>query len=349
MATRKAAIFIAALMTVGATGVGAQSSPSNGIPAVPIDDVEGAIQSANDQGGARNREADPSQSDSSDGSSQNSAAANDGQPSSERPANENGGSNEPSMMAEMQAQSEEMAEDQVSIPVTPGVNEIVPIAQNHLNRVLVPFPDPQVRTTSSADYQIHDQAIYVTSSQSGPITMYVTNGSDESTAISLTLVPRRIAPVEVSVNLEDQTAPMTYGSSEEAGQWETSQPYVETIRDVLREVAMGEVPQGYSLASTSASTTFRGCSQPGIFFDFSEGQVLSGKNLRVHIGVATNGASQPIELIESNCNQRDVAAVAAWPDVRLMPDQSTEIYVVKRQVSQSEQESSTARPRLIQE
>lgn len=249
----------------------------------------------------------------------------------------------------MADQGEEMEEEQVSVPVTPGVNEIVPVAINHLNRVLVPFPDPQVRTTSGAEYQIHDRAIYVSTQSEAPVTMYVTNGDDEQTAISLTLVPRRVAPVEVSLSIRGESEDRVYGNPQSAGDWETSQPYVDTLRDLLREVAVGEVPQGYSLADVPDGQVFRGCNQPGLEFDFSAGQYLSGQKFQVHVGVAHNESSDPVEFVESNCSMRGVTAVAAWPRTLLRPDERTEVYVVERQITPEEQDGGSTRPSLVEE
>jgi len=317
------ALIAASAISLTATSAFGQTESQN-LPAVPVETVESAIQNAQPEG-------QPSTLGGDQADSVSDQVADS------------------SMREQMAAQSEALSNEQVSVPVTPGVNEIIPIARNHLNRVLVPFSDPQVRTTSSADYQIHQQAIYIATQSQGPVTMYVTNGSDESTAISLTLVPRQIAPVEVSLSMRGGNEPMVYGSREQAGDWETSQPYVDTLRDLLREVALGEVPQGYSLANATPTSAFAGCAQPGLSFNFSSGQVLSGQKFRVHVGVASNTADQPIEFVENNCGAVDVAAVAAWPYTRLSPEQSTEVYVVYRQQTAAERDNSTARPRLIEE
>lgn len=321
--------IIPALLVTGAIALTishASAQPmSDDLPAVPAETVEGAID-----------QAEPSDAPEASTSEQETAGT----------AEDSQGS----MRERMAEQAEELTNEQVSVPVTPGVNEIIPIARNHLNRVLVPFADPRVRTTSSADYEIHKEAIYVATDSQGPVTMYVTNGSDESTAISLTLVPRQIAPVEVSLSLEGrEQQTMVHGSQEDAGEWETSQPYVDTLRNLLREVALGQVPQGYSLADTTQTSAFAGCDQPGLAFDFESGQVLTGQKFRVHVGTVSNVADEPVEFVENNCGAADVAAVAAWPHTRLAPEQTTEVYVVYRQQSAAEQDDSTARPRLIEE
>lgn len=45
--------------------------------------------------------------------------------------------------------------------MTPGVNELIPVALGHLNRIVTPFESPQVRTTSDAQTQIKGNVVYV--------------------------------------------------------------------------------------------------------------------------------------------------------------------------------------------
>ena len=44
--------------------------------------------------------------------------------------------------------------------MTPGVNELIPVALGHLNRIVTPFESPQVRTTSDAQTQIKGNVVY---------------------------------------------------------------------------------------------------------------------------------------------------------------------------------------------
>ncbi|NEX23795.1 hypothetical protein G3480_26620, partial [Thiorhodococcus mannitoliphagus] len=79
----------------------------------------------------------------------------------------------------------------VTVEATIGVNLILEIAIDHLNRILTPFPNPQVRTVSDASTRVDGSAIYVATGNETPVTLFVSDASDPNHALSLTLAPRR--------------------------------------------------------------------------------------------------------------------------------------------------------------
>ena len=322
MKKTSSALIIAGGLLLSTFSVSAQEEESS-MPAVPVDQVEQAI------------------ADSENGSSSGSSSGNDGA--------RNSVENNSQSLEQMKEEMSDQDSKKLTVPVSPGVNEIIPIAINHLNRVLVPFPDPQIRTTSTADYQIHDRAIYVTTSTQAPVTMYITNGNNESVAISLTLVPRRIAPVEATVDLDTTQEPIKYGSPDDAEQWEESQPYVDTLRELMKTLARGGVPQGYSMSETSPSSNLPDCFQPGMEFDFINGQFLEGRNMQVNVGVVENSSNESLEFVERSCSGPTVAAVASWPNLLLEPGQSSEVYVVTHKNRNTGGRRSSDRPSLIGE
>lgn len=234
------------------------------------------------------------------------------------------------------------------LSVTPGVNEIVPVAVGHLNRVVTPFSNPQVTTTSAATTEIRGNVVYIGTDQEAPVTMFITQQDSEAQAISLTLVPKRIPPRELFVEFESGGG-FGYGmvDNQPAERWEESQPYTSTLRTLLRDVALGENPQGYTFhEADSRRSKLPVCQQSGFDFDFGNGQVMVGQNLTVSIGVAENTSGQPLEFREASCGNWDVAAVAAWPRNVLAPAEQTEIYVVTRQ-DRKEPETERRRPSLL--
>ena len=80
---------------------------------------------------------------------------------------------------------------------------IVRVAEGHLNRIVTPFQHPQVRTTATnATTQVSDSVVYVAPASSAPVTLYLTEKGDEMTAVSLTLVPRRVPPRSFEVDVQ---------------------------------------------------------------------------------------------------------------------------------------------------
>lgn len=232
------------------------------------------------------------------------------------------------------------------LTVKPGVNEIVPVAIDHLNRIVTPFSTPVVQTSSGATTNIKDNVVYVATNAETPVTMFITEEGSQSVAVSLTLLPQKIPPRELFVALDGALSNPAFVGSTKAEKWETSQPYVDTLRDLLRSVALGTTPQGYTLHNLEPGVPLPHCAQPGMEFDFRNGQILMGHKLSVSIGVARNVSGQPLEFREAACGDWDVAAVAAWPRNVLAPNERTEVYVVKRQ-GEREATATTRRPSLL--
>jgi len=59
-----------------------------------------------------------------------------------------------------------------------------------LVRVVTPFADPVVRTTSSAQIEPNENVLYVVPSDDQPIAMFISEGTNESSSIDVTMTPR---------------------------------------------------------------------------------------------------------------------------------------------------------------
>lgn len=244
------------------------------------------------------------------------------------------------------------------VPVVPGVNTIIPAAVGHLNRIVTPFEKPIVQTVSGAKIMVKENVIYVSTKDESPVTMYITPKEDESVAISLTLAPRRVPPIQAQLVLVDSmaggalNAPTSGGRSGhfrysgQARKWEQGQPYMETIKGIMRSMALGQIPKGYSIGKASGYDTIPACYQEGIHFDFRAGQLLMGHSFQVSVGVARNTSKQPVMFDETACTHPSLAAAAAWPRNMLDPGEATEIYIVTRVGEAPAEESS--RPSLLQ-
>lgn len=237
--------------------------------------------------------------------------------------------------------------DNPRLVMTPGVNEIVPVAVSHLNRIVTPFAEPAINTTSNATVNIEDNVVYVATNEENPVTLFITQKGSQARALSLTLVPRRIPPRELFLELEGGASQAALIGNPRAERWETSQPYIDTLRGVMRSLALGDIPQGYTLHDTNSQQRLPSCQQPGFNFRFAGGQTMVGHRLTVSIGVATNVSGQPLEFKEQSCGDWDVAAVAAWPRNVLSPNERTEIYVIRRADGAAPESSTSARPSLL--
>lgn len=240
------------------------------------------------------------------------------------------------------------------LTMTPGVNQIIPVAVGHPNRIVTPFGNPEVISTSLSGGEkegecgevcIKDNVVYVATDKDHPVTMFITEKGSESRALSLTMVPRKIPPREVFLKLDGQSVAAGAYSNPKAERWERSMPYVETVRSVFRKLALGEIPQGYTMNQVPNNVAPPYCDHPGMEVSFKDGQLLMGHSLSVFVGVAENTSEDALEFQEATCGDWDVAAVTTWPLKVLEPGQKTEVYVARKQMKGKAPTST--RPSLV--
>jgi conjugal transfer pilus assembly protein TraK len=234
------------------------------------------------------------------------------------------------------------------IAVAPGVNEFIPIARNHPNRIVTPFHNPEIVSTSltggsaksgqCGEICVKGNVIYVSTDQTEPASMFITEQGSEAMAISITLVPKNIPPREVFIDFSSSarvntgsTVPAEKEANYQAESFERSLPYVDTIRTMMRTVALGKIPSGYNLGNITGARNLPRCKQDGLVFDFSKGQRLSGHNMDLFVGVVKNKTKNRIEFNEMSCGTWQTAAVATWPLHVLGPGQATELYVIMKE------------------
>ncbi|NEV64494.1 TraK domain-containing protein [Thiorhodococcus minor] len=224
----------------------------------------------------------------------------------------------------------------MTVQATIGVNLILEIAVDHLNRLLTPFPNPQVRTVSDASTSVDGSAIYVATASEAPVTLFVSDASDPNHALSLTLAPRRIPPREIRLVLTDplpDPSPMAPPSAPASA---AAPDYVTALTEAMRALAREEIPEGYGLRQARRQETVT-CVQLGL--ETRRGQVLEGGDLWLVTALARNTSDAELEIEERACHadlDGDTVAVAAWPRVWLAPGEQVELYVAVRRPTPEE-------------
>lgn len=215
-----------------------------------------------------------------------------------------------------------------------GKTELVNVAIGHPTRIVTPFHKPSVlKIDEDAIVSVKQNVIYFASDKRTPVTLHIREKGYEAKSVSLTLLPQKVPPREVKIKIpsSDMADVLAFGSqNEEAAKWEQSEPYEKTLIKLMTNLAKGEVPQGYRMREFTSSDFAPTCQQRGLEFKFEKGQVVTGSDLTVYVGVAKNLSDQSLEFVETNCASREVATVAAWPDVYLAPGQATEVFVVDK-------------------
>lgn len=242
--------------------------------------------------------------------------------------------------------------------VKAGVTTIFAIGRSQTNRIVVPFKKPKVMTAATEDQAKIDvdpdfPLVYVTTGRSEPVSMFIYDENDKTTAISVSLVPADIPAVSVTMRLENyvprepvEQAPRHEGDAKSARGWETDQPFTDTIKELFRNAALGKVPSGYSLGPMDArSAAAARCDMPGLRIE--QKQLLTGFNMQLVVARVTNMQPVGVDVVETGCRGSDVLAAAAWPSVHLQPGQSTELYVAIR--APGEEANDEVRPSLVSE
>lgn len=243
-----------------------------------------------------------------------------------------------------------------TIKISAGSNTMLTVSQGYSNRLVTPFVHPEVVSTSltgmsengeCGELCIKDSVIYVATDKDYPVSMFITEKGTQNAAISLTLIPKKVPPKEYFLTFDDDQKGLftVQTGSREAEKWETSQSYLDTIKTLLRSIALNQVPNGYTMQKTTNAVRVPICRSRQIKTTFINGQYITGYNLSVFIGVAENISNQTVQINETMCGDWDVAAVAAFPNTVLEAGQKTELYVVKKLVH--EEPVATFRPNLL--
>ncbi|MCF0254265.1 MAG: type-F conjugative transfer system secretin TraK, partial [Duodenibacillus sp.] len=164
------------------------------------------------------------------------------------------------------------------IRMRPGENVCIPVAAGHANRLLTPFASPQVVSTTleagkdgaCGEVCVRGSVVYVSTEKPYPVTAFIMEEGREDVALSVTMVPRRIPPREVRLELPRE-APLRPAQPAQAQGWERSAPYAQVLREAFRALAAGRLPEGYGLRQAAAGDRLPSCRQSGLAVRFSGG------------------------------------------------------------------------------
>jgi len=179
------------------------------------------------------------------------------------------------------------------VTMEPGKNAAWVIAKDHINRIVTPFAKPSLRTTSTASTSIEGPIVYIAAPTTDPISLFIFDESAPEQAISLTLTPQENrAPVSTRVNLigweKERARSRVPAEPERALARERQHPYLETLAELLRDVAKGQVPDGYGFEALSGEPQLGAplCEMPGIHVQPL--QRLTGADFQIWVSRAVN-------------------------------------------------------------
>lgn len=219
-----------------------------------------------------------------------------------------------------------------SVVLKPNVNKTYSIALYHVNRLITPFKDALIATSSTAGVSVDGNIINVISDREDPIGLFIYDRSAPTQAISLTLYPADIAPVSVTISVDGWSPQQQSSFGREldpnaARAWENDAPYINTLKELFKGLALGRVPDGYGLRTLGPQD--RGqipyCAFQGLQVETV--QALDGYSVSAYVARVTNVSYTAIDLVESACSGGNLLAVSAWPSNRVAPGEEVELYL----------------------
>lgn len=204
------------------------------------------------------------------------------------------------------------------------VRSVVAIGQ--LNRIVLPFEQPEVRTLNPATTELQGRVLYLAPVDDAPVHLMIADTRDESRALTLSLTPREVSPREIQLSIREDaefTDPPPSGDRVSA---EPSDHAEDPVRQALKTLALGSVPEGYRIRPPSQGETIR-CHQRNLLVKTR--QVVEGPGNKVLVGLLKNTGPEALEVDEAECaGDRRTEAVATYPSGLLSKGKSIEIYLV---------------------
>lgn len=233
-----------------------------------------------------------------------------------------------------------------------GVTEIVPIAKGQINRIVTPFEKPNgVSSATGLKITVQGQALFVATNVDEPAGLFIVDEKNPEAAISVTLIPSDIPPREVFISLSPNADIPKFSKSSSSSNANNERgeimPHEESLKNLMRELAFGELPSGYSLSDPKKENVSK-CYQKG--FRITLGQVLEGaNNQRILVFLAKNISGKDLLFDEQSCYRKGVVAISAWPETLVSKNKETEVFVYLRTDGSEEKEVNSGRPSLIKE
>jgi len=226
---------------------------------------------------------------------------------------------------------------------------MIVIGKYHTNRIVTPFAKVAVDTAAkAAEVTIKDNVVLVATNGTAPVSLFIREYGSQDVSINLVLIPKEVPPAELTLSLGDSYQSGTSVLKRPvAKRWEKSMPFAEMLEKLFTSIVVGEVPPGYRFHNVAdlQSRPLSVCKQKNLIFDFDQGQLVDGHNLSVLVGTVRNVSTEAVEFIESNCDNWNVASIAAWPEVYLQPGQTSEVLIAFRQ--NKEPQRKIERPSLL--
>jgi len=190
---------------------------------------------------------------------------------------------------------------------------VISLSRIFPNRISTPFDSPRVIDSTNIDMKQDGSSIYVSPKETKPFTIYVTGSDPGDQVIALTIIPQEIP---------SQTVILQTDAASNVSRQQKTESYTQKIVNLLRTVAMGDNPEGYAVGNLPLMTAVNNT------VSMMPKKRFSGSWLDVYTYQLVNNGKEKIMLSETSFYKKGVKAVSIFPNLEVLPGQTTMIYVV---------------------
>lgn len=208
-----------------------------------------------------------------------------------------------------------------------GVNEIVKLSSHLLNRLATPFKKPVLIDTTDVPHKIVGSDIYYMPAGNNPIGLYITDATNTSQTISLTIIPDSSIPGQnLIIKMEDlralESLSLAAASVEEAAVMQPkASDYTSFVRSLMTQAVRGQIP-GFSPVPLEGGVARLG------ELTVTPELVFTGSVLDIYRYQVENAGLLPMDLAETAFAREGVKAVSFFPLSSLEPGQQSYVFLL---------------------
>lgn len=250
-----------------------------------------------------------------------------------------------------------------SYNLKPGRNIVIPVGQGFSNAIRTNFKSLSVKTSANSEQallEVEDGHLYATLRTMQPISLLLSEDGVIESEISIVLVPMASPPAMVDIDIEMPTdmklkALNHFNAMEKQKKIDKatieaqnapvlrSSSYQKSIISILKPIAQGKTPTGYSITNDIPNYLKHPC-RIAIFHE--AGQRLSGSQDLIDVVLVHNDSDRVYQVREEMCLNDGVTSVALYPKSYLQPGEETEVFIIRKVKKASADSYGQSRPRL---
>lgn len=250
-----------------------------------------------------------------------------------------------------------------SYNLKPGRNIVIPVGQGFSNAIRTNFKSLSVKTSANSEQallEVENGHLYATLRTMQPISLLLSEDGVIESEISIVLVPMASPPAMVDIDIEMPTdmklkALNHFNAMEKQKKIDKatieaqnapvlrSSSYQKSIISILKPIAQGKTPSGYSITNDIPNYLKHPC-RIAIFHE--AGQRLSGSQDLIDVVLVHNDSDRVYQVREEMCLNDGVTSVALYPKSYLQPGEETEVFIIRKVKKASADSYGQSRPRL---